>query len=99
MKSIEYRYSHRKEAYWFSVWSGSYGPGSRGFGWIKVRDSGNVNGIRNLTATWEGEFAKIWARMWGKNTLFDIAMTEARDARFSWKTSGNVDQYPLSRPY
>ena len=27
------------------------------------RDSGSVTGIRDLTATWEAEFAKIWARM------------------------------------
>ena len=34
-----------------------------GFGHNKVRDSGNVKGIRYLTATGKAGLAKIWARM------------------------------------
>ena len=34
-----------------------------GFDWNTVQDSGNVNRIRDLTASAEERFSKIWARM------------------------------------
>ena len=53
------------------------------------RDSGNVTGIRDLTATREAEFAKIWARMqdWQKKNRFGIAIEEVRNAGFLSKRS------------
>ena len=47
-----------------------------------VQDSGNVYGLRDLTATREAGFAKIWARdaRLGKKTIFGIVLTEVRDA-------------------
>ena len=58
----------------------------------KVRDSGNVYGIRDLTFTSEAGFAKIWARYarLGKKTILGMVMTEGRDAGFLWKRSGNA---------
>ena len=56
-----------------------------GFGHNKVRDSGNVKGIRYLTAT--GKAAGISQNLGPdaglrKRTIFGIMMTEVRDARF-----------------
>ena len=50
-----------------------------------MRDSGSVNGIRDLTPTREAGFAKIWERdaELGKKTIFGIAVTEVRHAGFS----------------
>ena len=44
-----------------------------GFGHNKVRDSGNVDGIRYLTATGKAGSAKIWARMrdWERHNIRD----------------------------
>ena len=56
-----------------------------------MRDSRNVNGIRDLTATREAEFAKIWhgmqelQRKWYSLT---IAMREVRDAYLRGKGAG-----------
>ena len=56
-----------------------------------VRDSRNVNGRRDLTATREAEFAKIgqgmqeWQR---KRYSLTIAMTEVRDAYLRDKGEG-----------
>ena len=53
------------------------------------RDSGNVTGIRDLTAAREVRFAKTWARMpdWQKKNRFVIAMEEVRKAGFLSKRS------------
>ena len=50
-----------------------------------MRDSGSVNGIRDLTPTREAGFAKIWERdaELGKKMIFGIAVTEVRHAGFS----------------
>ena len=68
----------------------------------KVRDSGNVYGIRDLTFTSEAGFAKIWARYarLGKKTILGMVMTEGRDAGFLWKRSGDAGSgHPFdSRP-
>ena len=50
-----------------------------------MRDSGSVNGIRDLTPTREAGFAKIWERdaELGKKTIFGIAVTEVRHAGYS----------------
>ena len=49
---------------------------------------GNVNGIRDVTATRNAGLAKIRARMrTGKNAIFGIAMRGVRDAGLSWKRS------------
>ena len=50
-----------------------------------TRDSGSVNGIRDLTPTREAGFAKIWERdaELGKKTIFGIAVTEVRHAGYS----------------
>ena len=52
-----------------------------GFDHNTVRDSGNVNGIRDLTAAQETRFAKT-TRL-GKRAILGRAMTEFRDAGFS----------------
>ena len=52
-----------------------------GFDHNTVRDSGNVNGIRDLTAAQETRFAKT-TRL-GKRAIPGRAMTEFRDAGFS----------------
>ena len=49
-----------------------------------MRDAGNVNGIRDLSATLEAGFSKIWTLIWeGKETILEIAMKEVRDVGFS----------------
>lgn len=71
----------------------NWGPGrvfARSEIWAKCsRDSGNVKGIRDLTAAREARFAKTWARMqdWQKKDLFGIAMEEVRNAGFLSKRS------------
>ena len=61
-----------------------------------TRDSGSVNGIRDLTPTREAGFAKIWERdaELGKKTIFGIAVTEVRHAGFSWKRDENAGSAP-----
>ena len=61
-----------------------------------MRDSGSVNGIRDLTPTREAGFAKIWERdaELGKKTIFGIAVTEVRHAGFSWKRDENAGSAP-----
>ena len=56
-------------------------------------DSGNVNGLQDLTATRVAGFPKhrLWEGGLGKQTIFGMAMTEVRDARFSSKRSANVE--------
>ena len=45
-----------------------------GFDWNTVQDSGNVNRIRDLTASAEEGFSKIWARMqdWKRKRYTDM---------------------------
>ena len=47
-----------------------------------MRDLGNFNEMRDLTATQEAGFSKLWARDagMGKQTIFVTVMTEVRDA-------------------
>ena len=61
-----------------------------------MRDSGSVNGIRDLTPTREAGFAKIWERdaELGKKTIFGIAVTEVQHAGFSWKRDENAGSAP-----
>ena len=41
------------------------------FGQNTERDSRNVNGLHNLTATWKADFAKVWAQCGiGKKKIF-----------------------------
>ena len=63
--------------------------------------------VRDLTATREAGFAKIWVRMrdWERKRSVRMAMMEVRDAVFSWKGARMRDQPPpppsfsLFRPY
>ena len=65
-----------------------------GFGQNTERDSGNVNGIHNLTAIWKAGFAKVWAqsgaRDWNENDFRDSE--DIRDS--SEKGAGMRDRDP-----
>ena len=64
-----------------------------GFGQNTERDSGNVNGIHNLTAIWKAGFAKVWAqctRDWEENDFRDSE--DIRDS--SEKRAGMRDRDP-----
>lgn len=64
-----------------------------GFGQNTERDSGNVNGIHNLTAIWKAGFAKVWAqcaRDWEENDFRDSE--DIRDS--SEKGAGMRDRDP-----
>ena len=65
-----------------------------GFDHNTVRDSGNVNGIRDLTATQETGFAKTTGLE--KRAILGRAMTGDRDAGFS-TGSGPPFPDPLSK--
>ena len=61
-----------------------------GFDQKTVRDSGKRWRMRDLTASREAEFAKRHGCGLRKRIMFGIAMTEVRNAGFSWKRSRNA---------
>ena len=61
-----------------------------------VRDSGNVNGIRDLTATQETGFAKKTGLE--KRAILGSAMTGIRDAGFSTGSGSHVPN-PVSKDH
>ena len=61
-----------------------------GFDQKSVRDSGKRWRMRDLTASREAEFAKRQGCGLRKRIMFGIAMTEVRNAGFSWKRSRNA---------
>ena len=67
-----------------------------GFDHNTVRDSGNVNGIRDLTAAQETRFAKT-TRL-GKRAILGREMTEFQDAGFS-AGSGSHFPDPVSKDH
>ena len=67
-----------------------------GFDHNTARDSGNVNGIRDLTATQETGFAKETGLK--KRAILGRAMTRVRDAGFS-TGSGSHFPDPVSKDH
>ena len=81
-----------------TVWDSGKRWRNPGFDQKTVRDSGKRWRMRDLTASWEAEFAKRHGCGLRKKMMFEIAMTEVRDSRFSWKRSRNAGSgSPFSR--
>ena len=81
-----------------TVWDSGKRWRNPGFDQKTVRDSGKRWRMRDLTASREAEFAKRHGCGLRKKMMFEIAMTEVRDSRFSWKRSRNAGSgIPVSR--
>ena len=73
-----------------TVWDSGKRWRNPGFDQKTVRDSGKRWRMRDLTASREAEFAKRHGCGLRKRIMFGIAMTEVRNAGFSWKRSRNA---------